>query len=208
MSTPKEPGSFAIIGTLALAGLLSGLILVVVFLATQPNILANKARALEAAVQLVVPNAASAQPFEFVGGKLQPYKGPQGVPSKNPTVYAALNPQGQLAGYAISAEGPGFSDTIKLIYGFDAKTGRIIGMKVLESRETPGLGDKILSDTKFLSNFNALSVKPSIVPVKSGARTLPNQVDCITGATISSKAVVKILNSSTQQWVPRLSAGN
>ena len=78
-------------------------------------------------------------------------------------------------------------------------------MQVLDSRETPGLGDKIITDDEFLANFEALAIEPSIVAVKKGKKTHPNEVDSITGATISSEAVVKILNESSQQWAPMLS---
>jgi electron transport complex protein RnfG len=107
-------------------------------------------------------------------------------------------------GYAIPADGSGFMDTIKLIYGFDPTRRVIVGMAVLDSRETPGLGDKIITDSEFHENFVALVVEPEIDAVKKGKKTAENQVDCITGATISSEAVVSILNRSTQRWLPVL----
>jgi len=81
----------------------------------------------------------------------------------------------------------------------------VTGMYVLESRETPGLGDKIFKDEAFVANFRALAVDPEIVLVKGG-RTADNEVDAITGATISSRAVVKILNTAHEAWRPRLEA--
>ena len=77
-------------------------------------------------------------------------------------------------------------------------------MKVLESKETPGLGDKIYKDADFVANFSALSADPQIVTVKKGTRSAANEVDAITGATISSEAVVNILNRSTVEWIPLL----
>jgi electron transport complex protein RnfG len=75
---------------------------------------------------------------------------------------------------------------------------------VLESRETPGLGDKIYKDAEFVSNFSALSIEPEIVTVKKNTRERPNEVDAITGATISSKAVVRIINETHVAWAERL----
>jgi len=75
---------------------------------------------------------------------------------------------------------------------------------VLESRETPGLGDKIIYDEQFHENFVELAVEPTIVGVKRGEKTNPNEVDTITGATISSNAVIAILNGSSQKWLPLL----
>ncbi|MEW8139698.1 MAG: FMN-binding protein, partial [Candidatus Thiodiazotropha endolucinida] len=99
--------------------------------------------------------------------------------------------------------GPGFQDTIRLLYGYQPKQRKVVGMEILESRETPGLGDKIYKDAEFVSNFDALSVEPEIVTVKRGAKAAPNEVDAITGATISSKAVVRIINQANQQWLQR-----
>ena len=78
-------------------------------------------------------------------------------------------------------------------------------MEVLESRETPGLGDKIIKDADFVGAFRDLAVEPAIVAVKSG-RSRDNEVDAISGATISSKAVVKIINASNQRWMERIAA--
>jgi electron transport complex protein RnfG len=78
-------------------------------------------------------------------------------------------------------------------------------MEVLESRETPGLGDKIIKDTDFVGNFRNLAVDPTVVVVKAG-RTSDNEVDAISGATISSQAVVKIINMSNERWMDRVTA--
>ena len=78
-------------------------------------------------------------------------------------------------------------------------------MEVLESRETPGLGDKIIKDQEFLDNFRDLAIEPEVVAVKSGTRKAPNEVDSISGATISSKAVVNIINAGNSQWLDLIS---
>jgi electron transport complex protein RnfG len=82
---------------------------------------------------------------------------------------------------------------------------------VLESKETPGLGDKIMKDADFIANFEALDTKlgddgeSMVHPIelaKHGEKTDPWQVEAITGATISSRAVANILRASTAQTVP------
>jgi electron transport complex protein RnfG len=78
-------------------------------------------------------------------------------------------------------------------------------MQVLESRETPGLGDRIYKDQAFVDQFRDLAVEPAVVLVKE-APTAPNQVDAITGATISSTAVVKIVNAGNEEWLAVLGA--
>ena len=77
--------------------------------------------------------------------------------------------------------------------------------------ETPGIGDKIAKDPGFLQNFEALDARVdaagsglahAIVSVKSGSKTEPWQIDAISGATISCKAVARMLNDSAQQAAP------
>jgi Na+-translocating ferredoxin:NAD+ oxidoreductase subunit G len=89
----------------------------------------------------------------------------------------------------------------------------VIGFAVLQSAETPGLGDKIETDPAFLANFDGLSVALNdaatalaheIVTVKSGTKTEAWQIDGITGATVSSVAVGKALRESTARMVPLL----
>ena len=111
-----------------------------------------------------------------------------------------------MLGYALTADGPGFQDTIGLLYGYLPDKRVIVGMEVLESRETPGLGDKIYKDADFKANFIELAVDPTIILVKKskGKKSAPNEVDAISGATISSKAVVRILNESVAKWNEKL----
>ena len=102
---------------------------------------------------------------------------------------------------------------IRLLYGYDPGCGCVIGMKVLESKETPGLGDKIDKDPTFLSNFERLDVAlredlagliRRLELVKPGAREEAWQVEAITGATISSRAVTEIIDRSSGRVLPRL----
>ena len=81
----------------------------------------------------------------------------------------------------------------------------------MESKETPGLGDKIEKDEDFLANFKALTValtedlskiQNPVVPVKSGLKKNPWEVDGITGATISSRAIGNIIGESTAKMIP------
>ena len=49
-----------------------------------------------------------------------------------------------------------------------------------------------------------MSIDPEIVAVKKGTKSRPNEIDSITGATISSKAVVRIINETHAEWTERL----
>jgi H+/Na+-translocating ferredoxin:NAD+ oxidoreductase subunit G len=196
MSSENSAGPIRMIITLGLAGLFSGLVIVSVFLATQPLIKKNQEEALEAAIYRVLPGSETRKVFIEKEGKLAEADSAEG----SEAIFAGYNSSGKLVGYGIPSAGSGFQDTISLIYGYNPFEKKIIGMQVLESRETPGLGDKIIKDLDFLDNFTALEVEPEILSVASGTRTKANEVDSISGATISSKAVVKIINQGNQKW--------
>jgi electron transport complex protein RnfG len=189
--------------TLGLAGMCSGLALVGIFLLTLPRIERNRAEALEAAIFEVLRGATARVTYVLREGVLARFESPSGSLPKEEAVYAGYDQAGELVGFAIPAEGAGFQDTIKLIYGYDPSRRRVVGMQVLESRETPGLGDKIIKDDSFVDCFRDLAISPDVVAVKKG-RTQDNEVDAISGATISSVAVVRIINEANARWIERL----
>ena len=198
----NEPSSLRLVATLGLAGLLSGLIIVSVYEATLPAIEAYKAKVLREAVFKVLPGVERMQRMVYADGKLV---ASEGSANDDDALFAGYAADGALVGYAIPTAGPGFQDIIRVLYGYLPDQRQVSGMEVLESRETPGLGDKIYKDLAFVANFDALAVDPEIVAVKKGTKTQPNQVDAITGATISSKAVVRIINEANRRWLDRLS---
>lgn len=198
---PTEPGPVRLVATLSLAGLLSGLIIVSAFEATLPTITAYQAQQLRQAVLQVLPGATRAQRLAWRQGRLV---ATEEGPADEAAIFAGFDAQGTLIGYAIPGDGPGFQDTIRLLAGYRPGRDRIVGLQILDSRETPGLGDKIYKDPDFQANFQDLAVAPPIHAVKKGHKAAPNEIDAITGATISSKAVVEILNRSMAQWRPRL----
>jgi Na+-translocating ferredoxin:NAD+ oxidoreductase subunit G len=198
-TTTTEPGTARLALTLGLVGLLAGIALVATYQVTLPIIERNKAEALRAAVNRVVPGTSRMQRLGLVDGSLVPVAGDQ----PGPSVYAAYTEGGEFRGYALVGEGAGFQDTIRLIYGYDPERRRITGMFVLESRETPGLGDKIFKDPAFVAEFDDLAVEPAITAVK-GHGEAAHEVDAITGATISSQAIVDIINRANALWIELL----
>lgn len=192
-------------------GVACGLLIVTVFQGTLPIIQRNKAEALQKAIFRVLPKATTSAAFGF-----DPTRGFVSDPGDSlgmRRVYAGYDDTGALVGVALEAQGMGYQDVIGIIYGYSFEEHAIIGMEVLESKETPGLGDKIETDPDFVANFNRLDVSLAddgtglahpIVAVARGTKTEPWQVDSITGATISSEAIAAILNGSAQTWVPRI----
>ncbi|NIA28102.1 MAG: FMN-binding protein [Desulfobulbaceae bacterium] len=197
------PSSLRLVLTLAIAGLISGVAIIAIYETTLPTITANKARELREAVFKVLPGVSQMQALVYRDGELIAVKKPG---KGEPVIYGGYNEQSDFVGYAIPAAGPGFQDTIGLLYGYAPEQKLIVGMEILESRETPGLGDKIYKDMDFVGSFSALFIDPEIAAVKKGTRTQPNEIDAITGATISSKAVVRIINETHAEWLERLPA--
>jgi len=206
VTVPKDtstPSSLRLVLTLAIAGLVSGVAIIGIYESTLPTITANKARELREAVFKVLPGVSQMQALVYRDGQLVAVEKPD---KDEPVVYGGYDEQAEFVGYAMPAAGPGFQDTIGILYGYQPGKKIVVGMEVLESRETPGLGDKIYKDAAFVGGFSALSVVPEIVAVKKGTKSQPNEIDAITGATISSKAVVRIINETHANWSAQLSA--
>lgn len=201
LKVPSQPSSTRLITTLGIASLLSGLAIVGIYALTLSTIASHKAEATRQAVHNVLPGITQFQPLVYSAGQLQP--APE-TPSEAELIYAGYDGTGKLLGYAIPGEGPGYQDTIQLLYGYRPSEGLIVGMEVLVSRETPGSGDKIQKDEAFLANFKSLAVDPKIVVVNNGSKSQPNEIDGISGATVSTNSVVAILNTSHRRWSGRL----
>lgn len=101
---------------------------------------------------------------------------------------------GQTDGWVVKASGQGYADRIELLVGVDAKSETITGLFILDQKETPGLGNKIM-EPAWRNQFNNKSTQQQMTAVKTKAAA-PNEINAITGATISSKAVCDIVNQT------------
>jgi len=197
---PPEPSSFSLIATLGLAGLFSGIALVGVYTLTLPTIERNRRARLEGAIFTVLKGAETFKTLAEREGKLVPLSEAEAKQESGPVIYAGYDAHGGLVGFAVPGAEPGYQDAVEGILGYDPVKKAVVGFQVLESRETPGLGDKIMKDEAFQRNFERLEVEPPIQAVTAGKKTEANQVETITGATISSKTVVRILRKSIERW--------
>ena len=209
---PTTP-SLAMLRTLGLVAALSGFLVVLAYQITLPMIEENKRIAIERALFKVVPGAVSRRDFLVTGTEVVPVD-PEGAVDGT-KIYAGYDAEGKLAGIALEAAAQGYQDVIRILYGYDPGCQCIRGIDVLKMAETPGIGDKIAKDPAFLKNFEALdarvnaagdALEHAIVSVKSGTKTDPWQIDAISGATISSKAVARMLNDSAQGMLPPIRA--
>ena len=207
--TQTNDGSKKMLIAMVGIGVVCALLIVFTYEGTFGRIEKLKADALEQAVFKVLPGITKTGIFELTpDGK---FISSDGKDRTKTLVYAGYDDQNTLKGIAIEASGQGYADILKVLYGYDPTSQTIVGFYVLESKETPGLGDKIEKDEKFQSNFNGLSVALSedfttvinkVVPVKFGTKENPWEVEGITGATISSRAIGNIMGESTEKMIP------
>lgn len=97
--------------------------------------------------------------------------------------YRAYNKSNKVIGYAFKAAKRGYASTIETMVGMDTN-GEIVGIKILSQNETPGLGSQV-AEPNFEKQF---SQKKDL-----------NKVEAISGATISSRAVIDSIKEKTNQ---------
>ncbi|MDD2998485.1 MAG: FMN-binding protein [Candidatus Riflebacteria bacterium] len=93
--------------------------------------------------------------------------------------------------WACEATGNGMWAEITLVFVFNRAGRQIIGLRVVEQNETAGLGGLIAEET-FCEQFADLHTEHGVE--MAAARVMNNQFDAVSGATVSSRAVEKILN--------------
>jgi H+/Na+-translocating ferredoxin:NAD+ oxidoreductase subunit G len=185
-------------------GLLASILLVTTFRLTAPRIAANRAAYLAASLDRVLDGV---ERFDALVPTDTAWR-PGSDADEGGRVFAGYVGD-SLVGLAVEAAGQGYQDIIRILYGYSPACECLVGMTILESKETPGLGDKIEKDPAFQANFESLMVAVDGVPadvvlVKRGTKTEPWQIDAITGATVSSQAITDIIASSTRRLVEAL----
>jgi electron transport complex protein RnfG len=207
--SPQKTPTLPMIAVLGGVAMLSGFLVVLVFQLTKPYIAENQRRATQEAVSKVIPDAVVQKQFLIADGEISPFD----KDKKGLSIFAGYDAGGALLGIAAPANAQGYADMITLLYGYDHTCECIRGIRILKMAETPGLGDMIKLDPQFQKNFVRLdaslnkegsALKNPIVTVKHGAKKNNWEIDAISGATISSRAVGKALNKSAQMLLPKL----
>jgi Na+-translocating ferredoxin:NAD+ oxidoreductase subunit G len=210
-ATASTPG-VALIRTLVLVATVCGVLIVAAFQSTQSAIAENRRIKLERAVFKVLPGAVSVREYIATPAGIQPLTGDTAAEG-SVRFYAAYDKSGMLRGIAAEAASKGYADVVRILYGYEPKCQCIIGIGVVAMRETPGIGDRIITDQAFLKNFAALDVRVNaemsglanaVKTVKHGSKQNAWEVDAISGATITSKAVGRGINESLQKLMPKL----
>lgn len=100
-------------------------------------------------------------------------------------------------GYLFKVTTKGFHGAVELMIGISSE-GTMTGIKVISHSETPGLGAKI-DEEKFTSRFKDVPIDKGISMVKTSPAS-ESEVEGVTGATISSKAVGTAVNEAINYY--------
>ena len=103
---------------------------------------------------------------------------------------------GEKAGYAFMASGSGYSGNIDIMVGLDSSFS-IKGLSILSQTETPGLGSRI-TESSFTDQFKGLSATDIALKAEGG------KIDAVSGATISSRAVVNAVKEKMIEIIDSL----
>lgn len=175
-------GWLVVVLCLAFGGILAG-----VDIALRGQIEANQLAETLSQVPALVPAATEGR-ADTVAGK---------------TVYRAVASD-RLLGWVIPCSGQGFADRISLLIGVDAAASTVTGLYVLDQKETPGLGNRIMAPA-WRGQFVGKSTATPLVATRSRAAA-SHEIDAVTGATISSVAVCTIVNETVGRLGPALAA--
>lgn len=199
----KETSSFRMILTLAAAGAIAGSVLVFVFLWSQPRILAYQAKVLAESIGEVLKGPEFYETVFVYQGALT-RELPEGVGDAGlERIFLGYDADGRPLGFAISGAKAGYMDLIHVIFGYDPAGKEVLGMKVMDHKETPGLGDVIVKDEKFIGGFTG--ARWPLEGIKAGAASGdPHEVDMVTGATISCRTIIELINQRIADLEPLL----
>jgi len=185
---------------LAAVSLLCGLLIVGTQVNTARRIRHNQEVILRESVAQLLPGVAKQIIYGITpSGKLTILAS---VEAPGPRFFAGYDAAGNLLDLVIEANERGYADVISAMYRYSPDTRTIAGFQVIDMKETPGLGNKISSDPGFFENFKHLDATHPINTVKHGAKKNPWEIDAISGATISSRAVGRMLQKSVAEVAP------
>ncbi len=174
--------TFKVILILTLVSFLSGFFLSFAYKKFNPKILENQKKETREKIFEIIPKA------QRVEEKLL----------KDKTINFVYDKKTQLLGYCSVGEGFGYQGKIKVLVCVDKDFKKILGIDIIEHSETPGLGAKI-TQKNFRDQFKGLKTDIQIKVKKRKALLENNEIQAISGATISSESVTKIVNETLKE---------
>lgn len=189
-------------GILAAITIIAGILLGLVYGVTKEPIRVQEQLALESACKEVFAAATSFEDCDYDLDKanaLMASGGYSGV-SMSDTVRAALDGNGNVIGYVLTVTShEGYGGDIQFTMGIQ-KDGTLNGISILNISETAGLGmraEEVLKPQFVNKNVEKFEY------TKTGA-LYDNQIDAISGATITTKAVTNAVNGGLYYFVNML----
>ena len=180
---PKIPKAAWI---LAAVGLLSGVVLGVVNFVTEPVIAEQALEANRASYQAVLPAGADVGFDDAVTAAVESLDGTEFGRTVINEAVVGRDASGAIVGYAVNVtNSEAFDDTLSLSVGI-APDGTVLGISFTKLTETPGKG-MLCDEPGFRDQFAG---------VKTDGFTLGGGVDSVSGATVTSLAVVNAVNAA------------
>ena len=173
---------------------LSALMLAAVNAASKDVIIKNRERAFKEALLSVLEIRDDGKTIESLyAEKIRPQKVKAG------NVYLSME-GGNIKGAAFKLTGPAFWGPVSVMVGVTLPDYKISGFEILEQGETPGLGARI-EEVQFRKQFLSKSLELPIMMKVKGEKPGENDVAAITGATITSKSLEKIINEVSKPFI-------
>lgn len=174
---------------LIVASFFFGLLIAVANAAWQDNILQNEEDKFNDLVREMIPDANTSE-IAMEDVEVESGKGKKKLVS----IRRAVSAENKCVGWAFKCEGSGFADKIKLVLAVDASFEKLKGYGVLSSNETPGFGDKI-KESFYRDQFSGAPTGELVLVKLGNAAEKDTKIIAISGATVSSEAVVAIVNT-------------
>ncbi len=177
---------------LIVASFLFGLLIAVTSAKLSPKIEQNKINKRNRLVGALLPEAKdfvldTEIEIESIRGKKEKVE-----------VYRAMSEAGECVGWSFNAAGSGFADKIELVVAVDKDFEKLAGFDVLASNETPGFGDQIKYDY-YRDQFAGAPAEELELVTSGEPKNIDAEIVAISGATVSSEAVVEIINNFLTQ---------
>ena len=210
MTRERKPGGIGSVlriqAVLVTIALVAGLAIATVHEWTRPMVMAQRGGQLGEAALTVMPGAENYLIYTRDADGRPRLSGDD----DRPELFIGLDARGRAVGAAIVASGMGYADTIELVFGLDPDLGQLTGMRVVASRETPGIGTVITDDKEWVESFTRIELpfddqqRLQRLQVRENARFEAGEVDAISGATVSVFSVTRIINHGLADWLPIL----
>lgn len=175
------------------ASFVFGLLIAVTSARLSPKIEQNKINKRNRLVGALLPEAKNFSALD-TAFEIESVKGRK----EKVEVFKAESETGECVGWSFNAVGAGFADKIELVVAVDSKFEKIAGFDVLSSNETPGFGDQIKYDY-YRSQYKGAPVGELKLVSIGEPKEIDSKIVAITGATVSSEAVVEIISNSVTQ---------